>query len=98
MLEKVWRRTSVGKRFFSSRVSDSWNALPESCVLAPTLNGFKSELNTFFDGFPLKFDHRVRTARFTNFRNGWSDGVVEWARPRAAWRPALNSSEYILAK
>ena len=97
MLEKVRHRTRLGKRFFPSRVGDFWNALPESCVSAPTVNSFKTKLNVLFDGFPLKFDHRVRMARFTCVRNGWSDGVVEWAPPRSAWTPATNSSEYNLA-
>ena len=97
MLEKVRHRTRVGKHFFSSRVCDLWNALPESCVSAPTLNGFKSELNVFFGDFPLKFDHRVRSARFAACRNGWSNGVVEWTRPRPVKKPVTNSSEYSLA-
>ena len=75
MLEKVRHRTRVGKRFFSSRVGDFWNALPERCVSAPTVNVFKAELNGFFEGFPLKFDHLVRTARFAGYRNGWGDMV-----------------------
>ena len=58
MLEKLRRKTKIGRRFFSSRVLQHWNALPEECISAPSLNDFKSVLNRRFLDFPLKFDWR----------------------------------------
>ena len=41
-LFKCRARLNVRKNCFSNRVVGSWNALPESAVLAPSLNAFKS--------------------------------------------------------
>lgn len=40
-LEKKHTRTDVRKFFFSNRVIDPWNNLPQSAVSAPSLNSFK---------------------------------------------------------
>ena len=41
--------------FFSNRVVNAWNPLPNDVVLAPSLNPFKSRLNKFWHGHALKF-------------------------------------------
>ena len=56
MLEKRRLKTKIGRRFFSSRVQQHWNALPQECISAPSINDFKSALNRHFVDFPLKFD------------------------------------------
>ena len=39
-------RTDLRKHFFSNRVVDAWNSLPEDVVTAPTLNQFKRRLRS----------------------------------------------------
>ena len=39
-------RTEVRKNYFSNRMVDKWNALPEEVVLAPSLNTFKRKLRS----------------------------------------------------
>ena len=45
-LQKQYARTDVRKHFFSHRVVDAWNALPEEVVSAPTLTSFKNRLRS----------------------------------------------------
>ena len=49
-------RLNVRGNYFSNRVIDLWNELPENTVMAPTLNSFKSRLNKCWYGHPRKFD------------------------------------------
>ena len=55
-----WRRKKhrlkVRSNSFSLRVIDSWNSLPDKVVMTPSLNSFKSRLNTFWKKHPYKFD------------------------------------------
>ena len=46
-LAKKQHRLKVRSNSFSLRVIDSWNSLPDKVVMAPSLNSFKSRLNTF---------------------------------------------------
>ena len=55
-LAKKQHRLKVRSNSFSLRVIDSWNSLPETVVMAPSLNCFKSRLNTFWKNHPYKFD------------------------------------------
>ena len=55
-LVKKRHRLKVRSNSFSLRVIDSWNALPESVVMAPSLNCFKSRLNLHWKNHPYKFD------------------------------------------
>ncbi|KAJ8318029.1 hypothetical protein KUTeg_003120, partial [Tegillarca granosa] len=43
---------------FSNRVSDTWNSLPSSVIDAPSLNAFKSRLNTHWINNPIKWRNR----------------------------------------
>ncbi|MEN8123309.1 MAG: reverse transcriptase family protein [Bacteroidota bacterium] len=45
-LSKIFSRTDVRKYFFSNRVVDAWNALPEDVVTAPNLDAFKKKLRS----------------------------------------------------
>ena len=47
-LAKKQHRLKIRSNSFSLRVIDSWNALPEHVVMAPSLNCFKSRLNVFW--------------------------------------------------
>lgn len=51
---KIKKARSVGQtrqHFFSQRVVNPWNSLPEEIVQAPTLNMFKSRLDSFWHEF-----------------------------------------------
>ena len=48
--------TDVRKRFFSLRVPQSWNSLPESVVSSETLSGFKSGLHRALGDLLYEFD------------------------------------------
>ena len=55
---KLFKRRSklqIRANFFSNRVVDVWNSLPESVVQAPSLNCFKSRLNKYWHNHPSKF-------------------------------------------
>ena len=54
-LFKKRSRLNVRANVFSNRVVNAWNLLPSEVVLAPSLNSFKSRLNKFWYGHPLKF-------------------------------------------
>lgn len=53
---KKQHRLKLRSNSFSLRVVDSWNALPESVVMAPSLNCFKSRLNLHWKNHPYKFN------------------------------------------
>ena len=55
-LAKKQHRCKVRSNSFSLRVIGSWNALPENVVMAPSLNCFKSRLNTHWKNHPYKFN------------------------------------------
>ena len=42
-------RLDVRKHFFSNRLVDAWNELPQYVVDAETLNSFKARLYKFYD-------------------------------------------------
>ena len=49
-------RLNIRANTFGNRVVNSWNALPEKIVNAPSLNAFKSRLNKHWYGHPNKFE------------------------------------------
>ena len=54
-LAKKHHRLKLRSNSFSLRVIDSWNALPEHVVMAPSLNCFKSRLKVFWKNHQYKF-------------------------------------------
>ena len=50
-LEKQGSNTSVRQHFFTQRVVEQWNKLPESVVAAKDLNAFKSSLDSHWKAF-----------------------------------------------
>lgn len=46
-LAKFRSRLDIRKYFFSNRIVDAWNALPQDVVSADTINLFKSRLDRF---------------------------------------------------
>ena len=49
-------RLNIRANSFSNRVVNTWNNLPEHVVMAPSVNAFKSRLNTHWKGHPHKFE------------------------------------------
>ena len=47
-LQKQSSQLKVKHDFFSLRVVDLWNSLPDSVVSVPSLNSFKNRLDTFW--------------------------------------------------
>ncbi len=55
---KLFKRRSrlqTRANVFSNRIVNAWNNLPETVVMAPSLNSFKSRLNTHWRNHPSKF-------------------------------------------
>ena len=48
-------RLSIRTGMFSNRVVEVWNSLPETVVMAPSLNSFKNRLNKAWKNHPSKF-------------------------------------------
>ena len=57
-LKKVYCRTETRHTFFSLRVVDTWNGLPERVVTAPSLNSFKNRLDKVWTSYRYKTDIR----------------------------------------
>ena len=57
-LKKVYCRTETRHAFFSLRVVDTWNGLPERVVTAPSLNRFKNRLDKVWTSYRYKTDIR----------------------------------------
>ena len=51
-LQKTRFRLNVRANYFSNRVVNSWNSLPDSVVTAPTINSFKSRLDKHWENLP----------------------------------------------
>ena len=51
-------RLQVRQKFFSQRVVEKWNNLPESVVLAPSLNSFKARLDKHWRDEPFHYECR----------------------------------------
>jgi len=47
-LSKPFVKSSVRKRFFSNRVINNWNDLPDDVINSPSLNCFKNKLDLFW--------------------------------------------------
>ena len=54
--DKRRHRLKVQSNCFSIRVIDTWNSLPESVIMAPSLNYFKSRLKSHWKFHPYKFN------------------------------------------
>ena len=44
-LTKKHVKTNLSKNFFSNRVTNNWNSLPEKTVLSGTMNSFKTAID-----------------------------------------------------
>ena len=57
-LFKERSRLDVRKNFFSNRVTELWNSLPEAVVSAPSLNSFKNRLDKCWKNQSCLYDYK----------------------------------------
>ncbi|KAK7089668.1 hypothetical protein V1264_024901 [Littorina saxatilis] len=55
-LSKPRYRLNVRGNFFSERVVNTWNSLPDQVVTAPSVNAFKARLDAHWKDLPSVFD------------------------------------------
>ena len=53
---KAHHKTKIRGNYFTERVVNTWNSLPEEVVTAPNLNTFKARLDSFWTGLPSVYD------------------------------------------
>ena len=51
--------TELRRNYFSLRITSTWNTLPDSVILAPSLNSFKNRLDKFWHNNPIKYDYEA---------------------------------------
>ena len=52
-------RLNLRKNFFTVRVGQVWNKLPEEVVMAKDLNAFKRLLDKHWKDHPCRYDHKI---------------------------------------
>ena len=55
-LKKQSCKKDVRKNYFTIRVNDTWNGLPEDVVTAPSINAFKNRLDHFWKDLPTIYN------------------------------------------
>ena len=55
-LHKKHCRRKIRSNFFANRVINTWNNLPEDVVTAPSINSFKSRLDSFWKDLPIIYN------------------------------------------
>ena len=51
--------TETRRNFFSLRVVAIWNSLPDSVILAPSINSFKNRIDRFWSDKNVRFDYEA---------------------------------------
>ena len=64
-LEKGRSRLDVRKHFFTQRVVNLWNSLPENLVSAPTVNAFKNQIDQLWQDAPFTTDPNATNIYYT---------------------------------
>ena len=57
-LFKFRSKLNIRKNFYSNRIVNLWNNLPQSVVDSPSLNSFKNILDNFRQNHPAKYDYK----------------------------------------
>ena len=52
-------KTKLRSHYFSYRIVDGWNNLPEHVVSAPSLNAFERRLDKFWSNQNIKYNFRA---------------------------------------
>ena len=56
-LQKSRNRLDIRKNYFTNRVIDVWNSLPEAVISAKTVKSFETRLDSHWSAHPLKYDY-----------------------------------------
>jgi len=51
------------KYFFSNRIINIWNSVPDSVVMADTVNQFKNRLDKYWKNYDFVYDHWATYSR-----------------------------------
>ena len=71
-IEKHHCRLDIRRNFFTQRIIDIWNVLPESTVRATSVNIFKNRIDSYLQDQPMKYNYNepfnttTRTGNTTN--------------------------------
>ena len=55
---KTRAHLNLKKFYFTSRIVNNWNSLPDTVITAPNINIFKNKLNEFWKDQDIKFKYR----------------------------------------
>ena len=58
-LAKIRSTTKTRTNFFTNRIVDPWNNLPQNIVSAPTLNSFKNRLDNHSNNQDILYDYKA---------------------------------------
>lgn len=76
-LEKTRSKLQVRRNFFTNRVVNVWNSLPEDVITANNVKQFERRLDKFWRGHPMMHDHNYNTPDFTAFKPARRDGGMD---------------------
>ena len=62
--------SNLSKHFFTRRVVDTWNRLPESVVSAPSIHAFENRLDRHWKSLEIKFHFDSAMAKENPFTTG----------------------------
>jgi len=84
-LHKSRAKYDLRKYFFSNRIVNIWNSLPDHVVIADTVNCFKSRLDKFWANQELMYNFRSEN-HGTGSRSEVIHLVIHLVRPLPVWR------------
>ncbi len=61
-LFKCFAKKALRHNYFTSRIVDTWNSLPDDVVNAPSVNTFKNRLDKFWSGQEILFNYKAKIA------------------------------------
>ena len=59
-LFKDWSKREVRRHFFSQRIVNLWNSLPDIIITAPSVNTLKNRLNKHWQNQAVKYDYKAK--------------------------------------
>lgn len=91
-LAKERSRLDIRKHYFTNRVVEVWNSLPESVVTAPNVKTFERRLDKFWKNHPMILDYNSKY-NITNTGSGTSELSEDDTEPNTEERASLLHSE-----
>ena len=62
-IQKSRTRLDIRKNYFTNRVVDIWNSLPDSVICAKSVKVFEGRLDRHWNEHPLVYDYKITTSR-----------------------------------